>query len=245
MVSNRHLFILAFFFSLGALGKEGFNFSVHYNPIIEKYYPLLEKPSLVVLALENNGLPISQSGKVLIHSPSHFEINRNNPVPFKRLDVRFLSKNLDSYLYDLAFAWPGLITNFNVLIELNISDLKRGTINVLIKKPSVKYIPSWILIRIEQFGQNLLTENIQYKMNQYLVSLDQNVGLEEQILIEAYKKKVTSPKTQIHSNNTQPLTSWFLIISFAVWFIGLPLLIFMWIHLPRKWIDKLLNKTSH
>lgn len=205
-------------------------------PDAARHLKLLEYPSFLALALENNGFSPSLSSRLAIKDRTEFEI--------RSASVRFAGRKGQVYRYEAVVKLPmgGSAAVLRVPVEVDTSALESGSLVVRVYAPLSSLLPADLLERIEFKLRALASDPAQRQMVRYLdeVAGRQKPGggidpVLEAILVEAYNRGTPTASTGRDVGDAEPLAEQYaLIATLAIWLIIVPLLILGWTRHSRR-----------
>lgn len=203
-----------------------------------RYLDLLAVPAYAALAMENNGLGVSLSSRLVLTGRDSFQI--------KAGVIKFVGKNGLIYKYEVSarFSVGVAESRLVVPVEVDTSNVLRGSLQVRMYPPMSTLIPREWVDRIEFKVRSVADISSQKKMVAYLDRLAKEPaskargqeGMLELIAFEAYNN--SGPAARIgpdsgDAGKAEPLADQrLLILTLAIWIIGLP--IFLWIVRSRR-----------
>lgn len=211
-------------------------FEIDVLPASERYVEMLEYLPFIAVALENNGIKPSNSGRVII-------VDRHT-VQFKGVEVRFLRRQDAVFHYQGNIEWDIGVTqaSFKLPIEADLSALANGKVMVRVHLRVAKLIPQAITDRIKLKVMSLSGPAVQQKLLDYFDRLTKVNspargvdGLKELILIDGYNLLGASGGgTLTEPGDAEPISDQILLlITLAIWFVIVPLS-YAGVHLWRK-----------
>ena len=198
--------------------------------LIEYSDVLFEAPSYAVLALQNAGIPISLSKKIIINSATKISMGSEKFI--------YLSKSNNKYNYKASVNLP-FGREINIPIKLDIANIKNGSILVYVELPLSNLLPSDLIIRLESKVLSITNDGTQKLLLDYLNRINKNQNdnsLNRSILFEAIAFDAINQSLSFNSYNgnssdngkAEPLSNQFsLIVSILIWLIGLPISLYI------------------
>jgi hypothetical protein len=195
-------------------------------PEAERYLDLLAYPPYLAVALENNGITPSNLTRVTVVDA--------HTVQFRNAFLRFSEKKGPLFIYQgkMELEIANVKTGFNLRTEVDISEIKKGTVTIRIYTPLAGLLPKPLVDKIEIKIQSLAGEAVQKKMLAYLDDLEKRrpqgsgiAGTLELILIQGYN---TSSSARLgegrEPGDAEPFSDQILFLAtLAIWFIVVPL----------------------
>ncbi len=196
-------------------------------PDAARHLKLLEFPSYLALALENNGFSPSQSSRLVVKDRAEFGI--------RTASVRFTGRKGAVFRYEAAVSMTagGGAAALRVPVEVDASSLAAGTLVVRVYPPLSSLMPAELLERIEFKLRALASEAAQRKMVRYLDDIAARGGSAdaqlEAILTEAYNRGVPAAAgSGRDTGDAEPLSEQYaLIATLAIWLVLVPLAFFV------------------
>lgn len=152
-----------------------------------KYLDLLEYPVYLLVALENNGIKLSNMGRgTLIDERT---INLKNAM------LRFVEKKGPVYVYESSFDWDVAVKHlkFEVPVEIDTTSLSKGSVRINVFLPLASFFPDVLVDRIRQKIQILSGPEVQGRMVGYFDGLSTKTdsasglpGLFTKIMLQSY-----------------------------------------------------------
>jgi hypothetical protein len=161
-------------------------------PGVQDYTELLERPSYAIIAMDNLGVKVVNSGKITILGGSAFR--------YKSMTLRFSEKRGQLYLYTGRVGWnsDGEIRGIDFTVEVDTSGMNNGVVALCVRTPLVRMLPRDLTDMIALKVQLLTNELIQEKILAYFARLEGKgvkgaAGLGELILIDSYNLRSNIP----------------------------------------------------
>ncbi len=157
------------------------------NANLSKFDFLYENPAIFLLALENSGIKISSTNAIIIKNNHEFEIGPGS--------LKFIKNDKNIYLYEATLKSfdSSLKRKIKTNINLDINNLHKGEIVVLINSSEIALIPNFIIDKLKLKSETIINETNSTILLNYLLknsdSLDHKVNqykLINKILINAY-----------------------------------------------------------
>lgn len=206
---------------------EGIRLELPVLPGLSRYIDMLEYPSYLALALENNGLSPSLSSRMVIED-SHKLRLRNATFQYK-------GKQGAVYTYEAGVALDLGITEtgFSFPVIVDASAVPEGKVIVRAVPPLSKLFPRGFIDRVEIKARMLADAQAQQKVLQYLDGLSKKSAVSEHklfeaILIDAYNRVSASPMSgpMRDRGEAEPLSDQILLlITLFIWLVVVPLAI--------------------
>ena len=198
-------------------------------PELQRHLYLLENPAYLALVLENNGMSPSLSSKPVIKSRADFEI--------RNLAVQFSGKSGSVFRYSarIKLSLAGVATEVVVPAEIDLSMLSSGSLTIKAYPPMAGAIPSFLLEKVD-FKLKLIADLArQREIISYLDGLPQKPPAAgaldprlEAIITEAYNRSSLTVVANKIAGEATPLSEQIgLILTIAIWLIGLPIVLFL------------------
>jgi hypothetical protein len=161
---------------------------------VEKYLQLLEYPAYLVVALENNGIAVSSSGRITLVSEDVIQSNGH-------FIFHYSHKKGATYFYNAVLEWetPIKYFKFEVPIQVDTSSVAKMVISLNFDLAIATFLPDQLINRIREKITNLTGPNTQKLI---LVNLDelmkkgQHDGsfakLKSQIMFHSYNNQISS-----------------------------------------------------
>ena len=198
--------------------------------LIEFSDVLFEAPAYAVLALQNAGIPISLSKKIIINSATKISMGSEKFI--------YLSKSNNKYNYKASVNLP-FGREINIPIKLDIANIKNGSILVYVELPLSNYLPNDLIVRLETKVLSITNDNTQKLLLNYLNKININKNdnsLNRSRLFEAIVFDAINQSLNINSYNgnsydngkAEPLSNQFsLIVAILIWLIGFPISLYL------------------
>jgi hypothetical protein len=213
--------------------REGLRFEVDVLPGTKRFIELAAYPAYVAVALQNNGLALSQSGRIFIED--------GRTLRFRSAVVRFVKRDKEVFHYNASIDWSiGIAqSKFELPVTADFSHVEQGRITVTVFPPLAELLPQDFAERIRLKLKSLATPAVQQRMLDYFDDLAKSGGgaldlpaMFERILIQAYNLPVVAPGLSgvREPGDAEPLSDQALfIVSVLIWIVA-PLAI-----LGRRW----------
>ena len=206
---------------------EGIRLELPVLPGLSRYVDMLEYPSYLALALENNGLNPSLSSRMVIEDPRKLRL-RNATFQYK-------GKQGTAYTYEAGVALDLGITEtgFSFPVIVDASAVPEGKVIVRAVPPLSKLFPRGFIDRVEIKARMLADAQAQQKILEYLDGLSKKSLVSENklfdaILIDAYNRVSASPMSgpMRDQGEAEPLSDQILLlITLVIWLVVVPLAI--------------------
>lgn len=218
--------------------RDPLRFDIQVIPGAERYLDFLAYPAYLAVALENNGVKPSNSGRVTIVD--------GKTLRFKSALLQFTEKKGTTYKYQSSLEWDIGPTQvkFKVPAEIDTASLSSGKISVRIYPPFAKLFPQALVERVNLKVQALTDVNVQKKMLSYFDGLAKNQpagwgvdGMLSQILVQAYNTGDTQNVNCIsrEPGDAEPLSDQVLFLAtLIIWLVIVPLGIYLWRFFKRR-----------
>ena len=192
-------------------------------PEARRHIALLEYPPYLALALDNIGVKLTSSDKITIPDA--------NSLQYKNMVLRYVHRNGSVYSYEASLEW-GIGT---LPIEVDLSKLDKGKINVRIFLPAAKLLPQDLTDRIQLKMQRLADVAVQRKLLAYFDDLQKKSGpasgmeaIFNLILVQAYNNQAATIGSFV-SRGPDDAESWsdqlLLLITLIFWLVIVPLVV--------------------
>lgn len=214
-------------------------FEIEVVPGAERYLELLSYPPYLAVVLENNGIRLTDSGRIRILDPRTLEIDILN-----RSTVRFLERKGSLFSYQTQITWrvAPLSANFEMPAEVDVSKIGEGKVILRVYTSLARLLPKALTERINDRVKTLLNVSTQKQIVAYLDDLRQKYPEKEGtqeivqlILLQAYNQRESLADKKVrprHYGDAEPLSDQFLLLlTLAIWFVAVPwtaVLIFKW-----------------
>jgi len=205
-------------------------------PAVRQYIDLLPYPAYLALAMENNGIGLSQSGRV--------EVLDGHRVVIRNIVVKFVRRNGPVFSYEAAVDWPGFSAEaFRVPVDIDVSDASGGRVRIALRPPLAKLLSQEIIDRIQLRIRMLADTAVQQKVIAYLDSVstgsreDARAAMFERILIDSYNRGRAGTPAGKEPGDAEPVSDQLmLIVTLFIWLVILPtaLLLRRWRHRRRS-----------
>ena len=204
-------------------------FEIAVLPEARRHIGMFEYPPYLALALGNVGVELTSSGRITILDANGL-LNANG-LKYKSAALRYIQRKGPVYSYDANIEWDiGIAqTSIKLLIEIDISGLDKGKVNLRVFFPHAKRVPQELINRVEHKLQSLADINLQKRMLDYFDSLRQKhkpesgvEGTLNLILVQAYNRQPASIGNVVtrEPGNTESWPDQFLLlITFAIWLV--------------------------
>jgi hypothetical protein len=161
----------------------------------ERYLELMEHPAYLVVALENNGITASRSGKLNLVSEERIQSN-------ERFSFYFHQKKGTIYFYNAVLEWDTPIKHFTFDVPIQVDTVafvKKGTMRVIFNLPMGEVFPDQLTNRIKEKIEGLTDPNIQKLILANFDELMKKQGrdgsiakLKSQLMFQAYNRQIES-----------------------------------------------------
>lgn len=222
---------IIFLLSLSAIAAPGDDNAIKLEiPVIadiQRHLDMLTVPSYAALALENTGLSVSLSSRLVLKGRDSFQIKAGT--------IKFLGKTGQLYKYEASLNLSADVegSTFSVPFEVDTSGISSGALRVRAYPPMAKLMPRELVDRIEFKVRSLANIQSQKEVISYLDRLGREPeakargfeGILEAILFESYNKSgpVSSGAQVGDKGKAEPLSDQFyLLITLVIWVIGFP-----------------------
>lgn len=207
---------------------EGIHLEVPVLPGFSRYVGMLEYPSYLALALENNGLSPSLSSRMIIEDSRKLRL-RNATFQYK-------GKQGTTYTYEAGVTLDLGITEtgFSFPVIVDASSVPEGKVIVRAVPPLAKLFPRGFIDAVEIKARMLADAQAQQKVLEYLDSLSKKGSVSDKnlfdaILIDAYNRASASPMSSNRLRDrgeAEPLSDQILLlITLVIWLVIVPLAI--------------------
>lgn len=202
------------------------SFRARIDPRFYQFRDLFQTPSLLIVALENSGYTFSYAGRVKIHNPKYFELERNKAIPFKRATVQYSGYSEGMHHYKTMLDWSAgfVARSLEIKTDVDITQLEQGNIALKINFPMSFLVPQILKGYVDMKIETLLNPTVQQTMLDYLEKTRSKAletkpnPLLERILLDAYNV----PRTFLE----EPVTlERFLVGILLLWFAIAPILL--------------------
>ncbi|MGB7542560.1 MAG: hypothetical protein WA373_14980 [Burkholderiales bacterium] len=201
-------------------------FDIPVSPGAARYTDLLAYPPFLAVALDNNGIRPSNSGRVVI-------VDRQT-LQFRNARVKFLGRQGAVFQYEGKIEWDIGVTQarFTLPVEADLSALASGKVTVRVRLPMAKLFPQTLTDRIRLKVQSLAGPEVQKRMLDYLDAVAKKAppgrgvdGLFEPILADAYNLSLgRSDAAGREPGDAEPLSDQLLFFAtLAIWLVIVPL----------------------
>ena len=226
---------------LGALapaarGENEIRLDLPVVPAVRQYVDLLPYPAYLAVAMENNGIALSQAGRVKVLD-GHSLLIRN-------ISVNFVRRKGAVFSYEAKVDWPGFSTEaFSIPVDIDLSDASGGRVRIALRLPLAKLLSQEIIDRIQLRIHTLADVAVQQKMLAYLDALSSGTrdgargAMFERILIDSYNRGGAWAAAGKEPGDAEPLSDQaLLIITLIIWLVIVPvaLLLRRWRRRPRS-----------
>jgi hypothetical protein len=210
-------------------------FDVAVLPAFQRHAALLEQPGYAAVALENIGLSLSLSSKLMVKDHGRILETRYGTL-------RFAGRKGAAYSYE-AVIFAGLGDSgprIVVPVALDAASLGKGTLALTLKPPLAALIPDQIKDRIEVKLRLIANAGAQRRTLEYLDRLvKQSAGggtLAEEILQDSYNRNMGPAATgSLEAGDALPLSQqWMLILTVLIWLVAVPALVFYRVYRWKK-----------
>ena len=193
--------------------------------LIEYSNILFEKPAYAILALQNAGIPISLSKRIIINSATIISMGTEKFI--------FLDKSNNVYKYKAIINLP-FGREISIPIKIDTTNIDKGSIFAHAELPLSNLFPGDLIMRLESKLQSITNDNSQKKLITYLNSIVKernHDSFSRSKLFEAIAFDAINQSLSINSFNdnnfdngkAEPLSSQFgLIVAILIWLIGFP-----------------------
>lgn len=213
-------------------------FDIVLVPGAERYLDLLEYPAYLAVALENNGVKPSNKGTVFLVD--------ERTIQFLSAMLQFAGKSGSVYSYKSTLEWdlPLKHLKFDVPVEVDVSDVAKGTARVNILLPLASLFPDALTDRIRMKVQALSGMELQKRMLGYFDDLSSKTdpasgvqGLFPKILLAkiqsqscATPAEATAVVVPSEPGDAEPLADQvYLLATLVIWLVIGPALIAVYI----------------
>jgi len=217
--------------AVAAPSDTAITFRVPVVPETARYLDLLAAPSYLALALENNGFSPSLSSRMTLNSRESFQI--------KAGILTYTGRKGPVFDYDagLNLSLGVSESKFTIPVEVDTSELSRGTIVVRVYPPLAKLFPRELIDRIDFKIRTLANLPAQHKVLDYLDQLAKAErargrgfdGLLEAIAFDAYNHSIVPSQAApgCDRGEATPLSDQIvLLLTLAIWIVGFPVLVY-------------------
>ncbi len=206
--------------------KDSMQFDVPILQEAKRHLELLEYPAYLAVALDNNNVGLGGAGKIMILD--------GKTLQYKTATLRFVEKKGPLYRYEGSVDWGiGMVqTSFKMPIEVDVSSMNQGKINVRVHLPLAKLFPQELTDRIRLKVTLLADLSLQKKMLEYFDALEKKpvsgAGIEgtaNLIMIQAYNLQASRAGDSLprEPGDAEPLPDQFLLlITLAIWLVIVP-----------------------
>lgn len=185
---------------------------IQVNPALGRYIDLLEHPPFLELALENNGVQVSITGKLLIPDEHTAQI-KNVTLGDVNIDpiLRFTHREGQVFFYQAS------ILDVTIPVSVDTSLVANGLISIIFPKTSASIVLNKFSAAIGDKIQILANDNLQKQMLKYLDGIASNKpqGRNEkewvvnQILLQGFNSRVAD-NTSFSGNEST--SDWWLLL---------------------------------
>lgn len=215
--------------------RDSLQFDVKVISGVERHLAFLAYPSYLAVALENNGIKPSNTGRV--------KIVDGKTLQFRNALVQFIEQKGTVYRYQGRVEWDLGVKQvaFTVPAEVDTASLSSGKLTVRVYPPLAKLFPQALLDRVGLKIQTLADTEVQKKMLGYfdgLAKQNRNSepridGMLNQILVEAYNGSNRQGVSCAEPGDAEPLSDQLLLFaSLLIWFVVGP--VFIWLYFRAK-----------
>lgn len=232
------LFLVAGGVVAGDEPGDAMQFDITVLPGIERHLDLLPYPPYLAVALENNGIRPSNSGRPIITD--------DHSLRFKGATLRFVERKGRKFSYEAGIEWDiaAKQITFKVPVEVDTTSLASGKLSLRFYIPLARFFPQTINERIKLKVQNLGAEPVQQKMLDYFDGLKKKemphggtVGVLKQILVQGYNHPsgIVSHSVVCEPGDAEPLSDQVLLLAtLVIWLVIVPLGIYLWRFFKHK-----------
>lgn len=210
--------------------KEGaLQFEITIAQGAEKYLELLAYPAYLAVALENIGIKTSNMGR-----PTLID---EHTIKLKSAMLRFAEKKGAVYSYEGSLEWdiPFKHLKFEVPVEIDISSITKGSVQVGVFLPIASFFPDVLVERIRMKIQMLSGPSVQKQLLGYLDGLssktDTAIGLQglfPKIMLQSFSAPIDAGGVCIsrEPGDAESLSDQaYLLATLAIWLVIVPALI--------------------
>lgn len=168
---------------------------------VEKYLELMQYPAYLVVALENNGIAASGSGRLKLVSESKVQ-------SVGHFLFYFSKKDDNVYFYNAVLEWDTPIKRFtfDVPIQVNTAAIAKRVISVSFDIPMAEVFPDQLTNRIREKIVSLTNPNIQKLILDNLDEIMKKQGLDGSISNLKYQLMFQAYNRQIERVSAEPAT---------------------------------------
>jgi hypothetical protein len=211
-----------------AADKDAMQFNIPVLQDARRHIGLLEYPAYLAVALDNAGMGLSRSGKITIWDDG-------KALQYKTATLRFVENRGPVFRYAVSVDWGlGMVqTSFKLPVEVDISSLEKGQVNVRVFPPFAKLFPQELTDRIQLKIQTLADISLQKKMLDYFDGLEKKrtpgskiESVANLILIQAYNLQAANAGDYVprEPGDAEPLSDQLLLlITLTIWLVIVPL----------------------
>lgn len=218
------MIIIPFWGHAADFSQKALKYKIRVDPRMGQYVYLLKQPSYLAVALENIGISVSLSGKLIPLDDHTLQISNltfvkqaNSPA------LQFLQQDGATFNYRASFM------GIDFPVSVDVSTLDSRSVSVVIDTSLASYVPQQLSKAIEERIENLASDNVQKQLLSYLDSLAKSKPqgwsdkewINAQIMLQGYKSQVlgkTSSSSNAASNfNWQILLlPWFVVVVLVI-----------------------------
>lgn len=205
-------------------------FDIKIVPDLAKHAYLLEYPSYLELALENNGIELSVSGKLFIVDPHTAQI-KNVMLGDVSISptLQYTHREGNVFFYKVG------MLDVSIPVNIDTTYLKDGMVSVIFPKSSASIVLNKFSKAIGEKMQILANDTIQRRMLRYMDEIGQGKpsGMSEnewaasKILVQGYNRRAFGEAQAVASGDG--IDWWFVLILAGVAFL---------LYLNRDWFKK-------
>lgn len=191
---------------------------------VEKYLNLLEYPSYLAVALENNAIKVSNAGR-----PTLID---ERTIQFKSAMLRFSEKKDAVYVYETSLEWDIQLKHlkFEVPVEIDTSSVSTGNISIRVFVPLASLFPDALVERIKIKIQMLSGAETQMRMLSYFDEVSKQSGsasglqgLFSRVMLQSFSLHVDSDGGCAYAREPGDAESLsdqaYLLVTLAIWLI--------------------------
>lgn len=224
--------ILFFIFMIGIppwghaadISQKALKHKIRVDPRMGQYVFLLKQPSYLAVALENIGVNVSLSGKLIPLDDHTLQISNltfGNQANLPTL--QFLQQSGAMFNYRASFM------GIDFPVSIDVSTLESRSVSVAIDTSLASYVPQQLSKAIEERIENLASDNVQKQVLNYLDGLAKSKPqgwsdkewINAQIMLQGYKSQVLGKRSS--SSNAASNFNWQILL--LPWFVVVVLVI--------------------
>lgn len=215
------LMCLSFPLQLNAGEKSSIKISMELEQGIQAYNFLLDKPSLLILAIKNSGFEISQTRPIVISDLNSFSIGPGT--------IRFLGRkdNLINYEAVLLIKAASIKKNITAHIAIDANKLTSHQLDLTVQSEFLDLIPDSLLSQLKSKLISLLDKKVQFNILNYLDGVAKRISpgnslsgnsFDSILLIDSYNYLVKYGSNRVDEGEEATLYEQrFLFASILIW----------------------------